>query len=167
MDGVRVFVPVGPGWSLQELPAQVLAHAVRPELLDAFDYTLDQVEDAEYAALVLASVAALAEHGERTVWCFAADPTQVSDPDPDDQSHNGQVLVSGLRPTQLTAWYTDEPGVVVTEAAAQASGLDLDQAWEQSAVQQLLADHALLWHAPSESMATAAATQATTTATGD
>ena len=40
------------------------AHRVTPELLSSLGYTPGQQEDAEYAALVLASVAALAAYGE-------------------------------------------------------------------------------------------------------
>lgn len=62
-----VFIPIARD-ELAAIDGSVLltgraAHHVTPELLAALEYTAGQEEDAEYAALVLASVAALTRRG--------------------------------------------------------------------------------------------------------
>lgn len=66
-----VFIPVSPN-ELSVLSGSPeltdrKAYTVTPDLLDELDYTADMTEDAEYAAMVLASVAGLADHGTRLV----------------------------------------------------------------------------------------------------
>ncbi len=149
MDGVRVFVPAAAQWDRTAPPAHLVGHTVTADLLAALDYTADQREDGEYAALVLASVVSLAQYGQRRVWSFLVDSDQIAAHDP-DQAHNGEVALTDARAGQLTAWFDEDSAAQVSAAADQARGLDLDHAWDQPAVQMLLAEHALLWHAPSE-----------------
>lgn len=111
-------------------------------LLAALDYTPDMGEEAEYAALVLASVWALARFGERFVVTAQVESSQVSD---GPESQNGGVHVTGLRRDQLVAVFSDDGAAPVGAAADAARGLGLDEAWERSEVQALL-NHELLWH---------------------
>jgi len=53
------------------------AYHVTPELLVALDYRIGQEEDAEYAALVIASVAALTRFGERLVLVAEVDDDRI------------------------------------------------------------------------------------------
>lgn len=154
MGQLRVFVPVTPTGQVEA--GTVQGFAPTPALYEAFDLTGEQEEEADYAALVLASVQALADHGARTVIALAVDDGQVADRAP---GHNGEVSVSDVRPAQVTSWFADAPGVDVAAAAAEAAGHDLDDAWEGEQVQQLLREHALLWHTPQESRGPSPATE--------
>ncbi len=116
------------------------AFTVTPDLLDELEYTPDMAEDAEYAALVLASVAALAQFGERVVVVAEVDPSLV---EPGEDSANGECLLLRCPVSAMTAWFEDAPGVVVPRVERGAS---IDDAWELPEVQALLAEHDLLWN---------------------
>lgn len=142
-----VFIPVAPDelGILNGDPAVAdrTAYTVTDELVAELGYDAKDAEDAEYAALVLASVAALCSYGQRTVIVAEVDPTLVSggvDP------ANGQVQLASCPTSAMTSWFADEPGTDVADAAAISRGLTIDQAWDQPAVQVLLNSHDLLWN---------------------
>ncbi len=147
MDRQLVFVPL----ARLELDAIVglsqlrdrPAHRVTPELLDELGFDGDQLEDAEYATLVLASVAALATHGERLVLVADVDASFIS---PGEDLINGACVVSRIPQAAMTCWFSDADEVDPAAAAAAAKGLEIDIAWEMSEVQQLLHGHDLLWN---------------------
>ena len=147
MERQLVFVPVAraeldaiQGESrLKDRPA----HRVTPELLEELGFEPDQQEDAEYATLVLASVAALAAHGERLVLVAEVDGSFIS---PGEDPANGGCVVSRVPPAAMTCWFGDADDVDPTAAAAAARGLEIDIAWEMDEVQQLLHGHDLLWN---------------------
>ncbi len=119
------------------------AYTATPQLLAELEYTEDQMEDAEHAAMVLASVAGLSAHGERVVVVAEVDSSLIKpgvDPD------NGQVVLAQCPPSAMISWFAEEPGVDVSDAAAIAKGLTIDQAWAQPQVQALLENHDLLWN---------------------
>lgn len=120
-----------------------VAYTVTDELLAELGYRPEDAEDAEYAALVLASVAALSAYGRRLVIVAQVDPALVSR---GEDPANGQVWVASCPSSAMTAWFSEEPGVDVADAAAIARGLTIDQAWEQPQVQELLSSHDLLWN---------------------
>ena len=147
MERQLVFIPVGAdelGMLAGQVPvANRDAYTVTPELLEELGYDSADSEDAEYAALVLASVAGLAAHGVRLVVVAEVDRALVSaGTDP----ANGHVVLSGCPTSAMTAWFADEPGADIADAAAIARGLTIDQAWEQPQVQEMLASHDLLWN---------------------
>ncbi|MDO5092956.1 MAG: hypothetical protein Q4D79_05965 [Propionibacteriaceae bacterium] len=119
------------------------AHRVTSELLAALEYSPEQQEDAEYAALVLASVAALAAFGERLVLVAEVDSTFIT---PGDDLPNGACIVAKVRPQNMTCWFSEAPGVDSSGAAAAAHGLDIDTAWGFDEVQDLLRESDLLWN---------------------
>lgn len=119
------------------------AHTVTPELLEALGYDPEDAEDAEYAALVLASVAALAAHGERVV-VVADIPTSAVEAGTDPA--NGQCVASQVPASAITCWFSEGDDVDVADAAAAAKDLDIDTAWDFPQVQQLLQNHDLLWN---------------------
>ncbi|MDO5676659.1 MAG: hypothetical protein Q4G35_04020 [Propionibacteriaceae bacterium] len=119
------------------------AYAVTPELLRELEYGEDEIEDAEHAAMVLASVAGLATHGERVVVVAEVDSAHVS---PGVDPLNGQIVLAQCPPSAMISWFSEEPGVDVADAAAIAKGLTIDQAWAQPQVQELLENHDLLWN---------------------
>lgn len=119
------------------------AHRVTPELLDELGFEPGQEEDAEYATLVLASVAALAAHGERLVLVAEVDSSLIT---PGDDAVNGECLVSRVPQSAMTCWFSDSDEVDPGDAAAAAKGLDIDVAWEMPEVQALLHGHDLLWN---------------------
>ncbi|HJE52227.1 MAG TPA: hypothetical protein K8V15_09705 [Tessaracoccus flavescens] len=147
MNRQLVFIPI----SRDELPALAgdpvlrdrVAYTVTPELLGELGYEEKESEDAEYAALVLASVAGLSAHGERLVLVADIDDSLVQ---PGDDPANGQVIVTQCPPSAITSWFTDEPGVDVADAAAISKGLTIDEAWDLPQVQDLLRHHDLLWN---------------------
>ena len=114
-----------------------------PELLEELGFEPDQQEDAEYATLVLASVAALAAHGERLVLVAEVDGSFIS---PGEDPSNGGCVVSRVPAAAMTCWFGDADDVDPTAAAAAARGLEIDIAWEMDEVQQLLHGHDLLWN---------------------
>ncbi len=118
-------------------------HRVTPELLAALEYEPQQVEEAEYAALVLASVAALARYGQRLVLVAEVDHSLVSD---GADLANGECLVSTVPTAAMTCWFADSPEVDIASAAAAANGLDIDTAWGFDEVQHLLATADLMWN---------------------
>lgn len=142
-----VFIPISSNelGMLGGLPAVVdrAAYTVTPELLTELEYGEDQIEDAEHAAMVLASVAGLSAHGERVVVVAEVDGTQVR---PGVDAANGQVVLAQCPPSAMIAWFAEEPGVDTSDAAAAARGLSIDDAWAQPAVQELLENHDLLWN---------------------
>ncbi|NLE96779.1 MAG: hypothetical protein GX596_02170 [Propionibacterium sp.] len=116
------------------------AYTVTPDLLGELGYTPDMVEDAEYAALVLASIAGLAEFGERVVVVAEVDASLV---EPGDDSPNGECLLTHCPPAAMTAWFADAPEVRVPKVPQKAT---IDEAWDLPQVQALLQEHDLLWN---------------------
>lgn len=119
------------------------AYAATPELMAELEYTDDEVEDAEHAAMVLASVAGLASYGERVVVVAEVDSSLVQ---PAEDSANGEVLLSRCPASSMIAWFAEEPGVDVADAAAISKSMTIDMAWGQPQVQALLENHDLLWN---------------------
>jgi len=142
-----VFVPIAEdemgvlGGDSLEMPRR--AYTVTGELLEELGYDEAASEDAEYAALVLASVAGLAEHGIRLVVVAEVEGSLIA---AGDDPGNGQVLLGELPAAAITAWFADEPGTDTADAAAISRGLTIDQVWETEQVQALLNDHDLLWN---------------------
>ena len=112
-------------------------------MLEELGFEPGQEEDAEYATLVLASVAALASHGERLVLVAEVDSSFIS---PGDDAVNGACVVSRVPQAAMTCWFGDADEVDSGDAAAAAKGLDIDIAWEMDEVQALLHGHDLLWN---------------------
>lgn len=144
MDRQLVFIPVAAS-ELEVLTGALpvtnrRAFAVTPDLLAELGYTSDMSEDAEYAALVLASIAGLSEFGERVVVVAEVEPGLV---EPGEDSPNGEVLLTHCPPEAMTAWFVDAPGV---EAPDVSRGVSIDEAWDMPEVQAHLAEHDLLWN---------------------
>lgn len=118
------------------------AYRVTSELLAALEYGPGQEEDAEHAAMVLASVAALARHGERLVLVAELDPALV---EPGEDVHNGECVLSDIPTTAMTCWFSEASDVDPGPAAAAAKDLDIDTAWGFQEVQELLTAP-LLWN---------------------
>ena len=119
------------------------AYTVTPDLLAELGYAEAESEDAEYAALILASVAGLAAHGVRLVVVAEVEPSLI---EVSEDPANGEVLLLSCPTSSMTAWFAEEPGVDVTDAAAMAHGLTIDLAWDLPQVQDLLQEHELLWN---------------------
>ncbi|MDO4784192.1 MAG: hypothetical protein Q3997_03795 [Propionibacteriaceae bacterium] len=151
MQTQLVFVPVTAAERRQLRMGETLgpraAFTVTPELCAALDYGPEELEDAEYAAMVIASVAGLARLGVRLVVVaeVAGDAiAAVTD------ASNGECELAALRSAEVTAFFAEEEGVDVTPAAVAAYGLGIDEAWELEEVQRLLSSTDLLWHGADE-----------------
>lgn len=142
-----VFVPIAP----DELGIMTgdpavedrVSYTVTEELVAELGYDPSEGEDAEYAALVLASVASLSSYGQRVVMVAEVDPALVL---PGEDLANGQIVLKSCPLTAITSWFADEPGTDVADAAAMAKGLSIDEAWDLPQVQDLLHSHDLLWN---------------------
>lgn len=119
------------------------AYTVTPDLMAELGYEPSATEDAEYAALVLASVAGLAAYGERVVIVADVPPELIA---PGEDSANGECLLTSCPPSAMTSWFCDVPGLDVSAAATAARDCAIDQAWELAEVQELLHAHDLLWN---------------------
>ncbi|GAA2178363.1 hypothetical protein GCM10009785_00640 [Brooklawnia cerclae] len=126
-----------------DLPGPLPVFTVTPELLGTFGLEASDTEEAEYAALLLASIYALARHGERLVLTAQVDDGLL---DAGFEQTNGGRLLRELRAPSVEAWFADDGDAPVAGAAAAAAGLELDAAWETPEVADLLAGHDLLWH---------------------
>ena len=119
------------------------AHHVTPELLAALDYRVGQEEEAEYAALVIASVASLTRFGERVVLVAEVDDSLIIN---GDDLENGACILTRVFPEAMTCWFSEAPGVDASAAAIAVRGLDIDTAWGFDEVQELLHESDLLWN---------------------
>lgn len=129
--------------SHKRLPGPLQVFAPNDELRAMFE--VDDDEEAERAATMLASVWALARHGERIVVVAERD-----DFTPGDEAANGGGSVDGVALHQVVSWFADDPRADISQAAEQASGRSLDDAWDAPAVAAFITDHDLMWFAADE-----------------
>lgn len=134
--------------------------AATPQMITAHGYRPEDDEDAEYAAQLYASVAALdavAEPGDevdhRLVVAAEVPAGRISDAG-HDRDH-GAVRVDGLRWPEVTAVFVDEPAAAdavrsAREAVGTAADLPMEVLVELPAVAVMIDDHDLLWHHPDE-----------------
>lgn len=113
-------------------------------LRETFDLGADAEadEEAERAALVVASLWALCQDQERFVLTAEVSASQLCE---GAEAGNGGASLTGLRREQVTAFFADDPSVDASAAARAAAGLDLDAAWDLPEVAELLGQD-LLWH---------------------
>ena len=141
MTGVLVCMPTRRSGEGLVGEGPLLGFCANEALRLSLGYGPDMDEEAEYGALVIASVAGLSRFGERFVVTAEVAPAQLGQ---GEEAENGGVRVSGLRADQMLAFFTD-PEEDPSAAAARARGLGVDEAWELAEVQDLLA-HELQWH---------------------
>ncbi|RLP11707.1 hypothetical protein [Propionibacterium australiense] len=106
-------------------------------------------EEAELAALQVASVSALARTGRRLVLAAQLPVAMIGEAIDEAEVANGAASLARLAPDRVQAFFADDDRVDATVAAQSASGLGVDEAWGLTAVQELLAEP-LLWHDISE-----------------
>ena len=117
-------------------------YSATPALREAFGVTDE--EDAEYAALCIASIAGLLAHGRRLVAVAPARTSASTD-------EFGQVEVAGLDYRSVTSLFGEDTDPAPAAAAAAAiAGSPLARAWDAPEVHSLLADTDLLWYGPGE-----------------
>lgn len=128
----------------QPVAGPLRAYAASSLLLQTFDLSEAETEQAERTALQVASLDALVKHGRRLVVVTRAPYT--ADPD----GYLGQGTVTQV--TGIEAVFADaaEAGAAVRLAYQQAAGKPLDEAWDLAAVRSLLVDHDLLWFGAEE-----------------
>ena len=128
----------------QPVAGPLRAYAASSLLLQTFDLSEAETEQAERTALQVASLDALVKHGRRLVVVTRAPYT--ADPD----GYLGQGTVTQV--TGIEAVFADaaEAGAAVRLAYQQAAGKPLDEAWDLAAVRSLLVDHDMLWFGAEE-----------------
>ncbi len=162
---MMIFVPITPD-SARDLRAaggtdrRLVGWAATSRMITAHGYRPDEDEDAEYAAQLYASVAALSTcagtagtSSGRLLVAAEVPADRVADAG-DDLDH-GAVRVTGLQWAEVTAVFVDEPAATESVRAArravQASAdLRMASLCELPAVSALIDDHDLLWHHPDE-----------------
>jgi hypothetical protein len=123
-----------------------LGWADGPELRQATDLGPGQDEEADWMAVLFASLDGLIRHGLRLV------VTAAVDAEPVPSSDSGQVTVERLSWSDLVAVYADDPAQLeaLSGLAPELAGLDFDQAWLRPGLTDFLAQADLLWYDPSE-----------------
>lgn len=125
-------------------------------MLDTFGHTPAEDEEAEHTACVVASLDAALRFGRRLVLAVRAD----AEPDLGPDADFGLVEVAAFGPDQIESVFADDAAGDAAWAAFAAAERDttgdleqtpLDAAWADQAVQDLLADHDLMWFGPGES----------------
>ncbi len=152
MDRKLVFVPTSKQRAVQALedsswPGPVEAHTVTDELMSALGYTDAQLEHAEYAALLLASVAGLTRFGRRFVVVADVDEKTIA---AGRSAVDGEITLSQLDPRSMVAFFLDEDPQLSSAVADAVAGMQLDEAWEHPAVKRLVWSCDLMWHAAEE-----------------
>lgn len=150
---VAVFVPVEPTRAKALQSGEELSttgFAATPSLREAHGFGPDEDEEAGYAALGYAGLAALGKtEGLRLVVAADVEPGQV---DADSQSTFGAVAVRALCWSQVQALFADEPGALADLGSARtaAARRPLEQIAEDEHLLDLLEPWDLLWYAPQE-----------------
>lgn len=118
---------------------------VTPALRDTFGLAVEDDEEADRTALLLAGLTSLMSYGTRLV--LVVEASVVVDDDP-----LGEVTVPGIAWNAVSAFFADAPDARPAAAAAVSAvaGLDLDAAWDTDAAHTLMAEHDLLWYGPEE-----------------
>lgn len=141
-----VFIPTdasGAAKLVSEGGSDVQGFTVTPQLRSILDLGKDADEEAERAAMVIGSIWGLAQLGRRLVLVAQVPSGELGG---NDEVDNGGVTVRHLQPSRITAWFADEDDSVTGPVAAQVSGMVIDDAWNDVAVQSLLAGHEMSWH---------------------
>ena len=119
---------------------------VEDQLRDAFGLAHCEDEEADRAAMLLASLWALTRYGRRIVLTAMVDPELRGD---GEETHNGGAYLETLKRPNVEALFTDEPQANDQVRLIASRGLGhsaLDEIWELAEVQHLLINHELLWY---------------------
>ena len=132
---------------------QLTGYAATPAMMAAQDYDQSTLEDADYAALCFAGVAALTDPVDadalRLVVAADLSPSLF---EADERSPYGVVLVHDLPWVAVQALFSDEPGSAGAVAAARgvAAGRSVEVALTLDPVLEVFEEHDLLWFSPDE-----------------
>lgn len=119
----------------------VTAFTVTDGLKAVLDVT--DPEETEHAAMVIGSVWGLTRTGRRLVLVAHVPSDRLGD---HAEADNGAVRLSSVEPSRITAWFSDDDDSVSAQAAQAVKGMVIDDAWNDVAVQSLIAEHELSWH---------------------
>lgn len=123
--------------------AEMFAIAANEQLHQTFELGPDEGEQAEYAALSLASLWGALHLGNHVVLSLQANPAQLRPAS--TEVGNGAVLVQGPSRKHAVAWFDcDVP--LDPDTAAGLADADLDQAWDDERVQRWFANREFIWH---------------------
>lgn len=142
-----IFLPATPTQlktvaSGQDLVGSLQAFSPNEALCETFDISPDSDEEAEFAALQVASVFALANFGARFVMVvdMNARPSQF-------EAGNGGVEVQRIPADKVKAWFSDDEPAP-KELVETLRGKNIDDAW--LAALDFMDEHDLSWHDISE-----------------
>ncbi len=145
-----VFIPTNAQRAHQLVAApreRVTAFTVTEELQSILDVT--DPEETEHAAMVIGSVWGLTHTGRRLVLVAHVRPEQITG---HEEVDNGGVTLTGLEPSQITAWFADDDDAYSRAAAAAVNGMTIDDAWNDVTIQTLIGEHELSWHDVTEEL---------------
>ena len=145
---MMVFVPLTPAelksWAESGSFTPSLAFAVTAAMRAAFGFATGDDEDAEHTALHIAALASLVSADRRLVAVAEASAEPVP------SSEFGVVRVGSVVWPAVTALFgesaDDEAGTMKRMIADRS----VEDAWDDPAVAELLAEHELLWHGQGE-----------------
>ncbi len=144
-----VFVPLAPAdladWATSG-KRDVTGFAATPVFLETFDLSAHDIEDADLTLLEVAGIAGLLTHGVRLVAVCEATAAGA------EPAEFGAVVAERVRWSAVESLFTDdEAGAARAASVAEAlAGVELDEAWDDDAVTDLLRGTELLWHGSSE-----------------
>lgn len=126
----------------QDLVGPRQAFSPNKALRETFDISPDSDEEADFAALQVASVFALATFGARFVLVVdvSAQPSQL-------ESGNGGVEVQTIPADKVMAWFSDDEPAP-RDLVESLRGKNIDEAW--LAANDFMNEHDLSWHDISE-----------------
>ena len=99
--------------------------------------------------MVIGSVWGLTHTGRRLVLVAHVRPEQITG---HEEVDNGGVTLTGLEPSQITAWFADDDDAYSRAAAAAVNGMTIDDAWNDVTIQTLIGEHELSWHDVTEEL---------------
>jgi hypothetical protein len=152
MDSARVLVLVPVDRAFAErlirqsaVAGPLVAFTANEALCETFGLADADADQAEFATLQVAQVAALCGYGRRLVLTAKVLPTTLVDRDA-TEADNGRVRLGELALDTVEAFFVPDDPVGDAAAARVARGLSVDAAWALPEVAALLADAPLAWH---------------------
>lgn len=154
---MMIFVPLGREQAEEcrdrgHLAGPLVAYAATPELMASHEYDASMIEDADFAAQTYAGIASLLSGEDYQRIVLAAEVSDRTVGAGVTHRPYGEVIIEQLTWPTVRAVFVDDhqADAALAQAKAAAGGADLVEVLELPAVIDLLEEHDLLWHLPSE-----------------
>lgn len=121
-----------------DLIGSLQAFSPNKALRQTFGISEDSDEEAEFAALQVASVYALANFGDRLVLVVDTDASES-----ETEAGNGGVQAERIPADKVHAWFSDDEAAP-SQLVETLRGKDIDEAWLLAS--EFMNEHDLSWH---------------------